>query len=385
MPEIVVFDVETTGFKSTDRIVEIAGVIWDSESDAIVGEFETLIDPSRNVPSEVSKIHGLRAEHLSTAPTFSELAGWLMQIFDRRPVITHNASFDLRMVNQEFERIGADFRLTQAGCTLMATGKRLSLACEDAGYSLENAHSALADARGALAVARSIGVEYFLDSMTKNIHVAPPQNPGTPRTLSRAQIGLEELDSNFRSLPRRIEFEGSPIDYYYLAFLDEVLDDMVVTDQELETLRQIAAEAGLTTEQVSELHRVYLAHLESAALRDGRITPEEMDLIEQFANLIGVQPTVTVSEGVDRTELRKDLLICSTGTAEIGGRIMSKDELAEKVMANGHDFTDSLTKKAGIGLLLVDSYGSQSGKVKNAVKWGIPIMSVSDYLNQNES
>lgn len=382
MPEVVVFDVETTGFKQTDRLVEIAGIIWDTESDAVVGEFETLIDPSRNVPAEVSQIHGLRGEHLSTAPTFSELSDWLMHIFDRRPVITHNASFDLRMVNQEFERIGVDFRLVQAGCTLMATGKRLALACEDVGYSLENAHSALADARGALAVARSIGIDYFLDSMTSKLHVAPPYKLGTPRTLSRAQIGLEEHDSNFRSLPRRIEFEGSPVDYYYLAFLDEVLDDMVVTDQELETLGEIAAEAGLAAEQISDLHRVYLAHLESAALRDGRITPEEMDLIDQFAKLIGVKPTVTVTEGVDRAELRKDLLICSTGTADIGGHIVSKDELAARVVANGHEFTDNLTKKAGIGLLLVDSYGSQSGKVKNAVKWGIPIMSVSDYLSQ---
>jgi DNA polymerase-3 subunit epsilon len=218
--------------------------------------------------------------------------------------------------------------------------------------------------------------------MPRQLHVAPPHSAGTPRTLSRAQIGLEEHDSTFRPLPRRIEFEGSPIDYYYLAFLDEVLDDMVVTDQELDTLGQIAAEAGLTSLQVSELHRVYLAHLESAALRDGRITPEEMDLIEQFAKLIGAKPAVTVSEEIDRTKLRKDLLICSTGTADIDGHIVSKDELAAKVIANGHEYTDNLTKKAGIGLLLVDSYGSQSGKVKNAVKWGIPIMSVSDYLRQ---
>lgn len=383
MPEIVVFDVETTGFKLTDRLVEIAGVIWDTESDAVIGEFETLINPGRNIPAEVSQIHGLRAEHLSSAPKFAEIADWLMHVFDRRAVITHNASFDLRMVNTEFERIGADFNLRQAGCTLLATGKRLAVACHEIGHDLSNAHSALADARGALAVARSIGADYFLDSMPGQQHVAPPGTNGIPRTLSRSQVGFEQLTPNYKSLPRRIEFEGSPVDYYYLAFLDEVLDDMVITESELETLQAIAREADLTTDQVSALHSVYLSHLETAALRDGRVTPEEMDLIEQFARLIGVAPTVAVTEGTGRTALREGSLICSTGTASIDGKIVSKDALATAIVANGHRFTDAFAKKDGVNLLLVDSYGSESGKARNAVKWGVPILSVSDYLTQH--
>lgn len=383
MPEIVVFDVETTGFKLTDRIVEIAGVIWDTESDAIVGEFETLINPGRNIPAEVSQVHGLRAEHLSSAPTFAQSADWLMHIFDRRVVITHNANFDLRMVNAEFERIGTAFRLRQAGCTLLATGKRLAVACNEIGYDLSNAHSALADARGALAVAQSIGADYFLDSMPGQQHVAPPGTSGISRTLSRSQVGFGDLPPSYKSLPRRIEFEGSPVDYYYLAFLDEVLDDMVITESELETLQAIAREAGLTPDQVSDLHSVYLAHLESAALRDGRITPEEMALIERFARLVGVAPTVAVTEGTSRTALREGALICSTGTANIDGKIVSKDSLATAIIANGHRFTDAFAKKDGINLLLVDSYGSQSGKARNAMKWGVPIMSVSDYLNHH--
>jgi DNA polymerase-3 subunit epsilon len=285
------------------------------------------------------------------------------------------------MVNAEFERIGTDFNLRQAGCTLLATGKRLAVACHEIGYDLSNAHSALADARGALAVARSIGADYFLDSMPGQQHVAPPGTSGVPRTLSRSQVGFDELPPSYKSLPRRIEFEGSPVDYYYLAFLDEVLDDMVITESELETLQTIARQADLAPEQVSDLHAVYLAHLETAALRDGRITPEEMELIEQFARLIGVAPTVTVTDGTSRAVLRAGSLICSTGTANIDGKIVSKDSLAAAIVANGHRFTDAFAKKDGVNLLLVDSYGSESGKARNAVRWGVPILSVSDYLN----
>lgn len=384
MPEVVVFDLETTGFSHSDRVVEIAGVLWDTESDAIIGEFECLINPERNISAEVSAIHGLRAEHLSSAPTFQEIAGWLVHLFDRRPVITHNANFDLRMLNQEFERAGLEFRISQAGCTLMATGQRLALACADIGHELIDAHSALSDARGALAIARSIGADYFLDSMGRTPHTSSEASDLLPRTLSRSQVGLTDLVDGFRSLPRRIEFEGSPIESYYLAFLDEVLDDMTVTAQELADLNSIAGEAGLSSDEVTELHRTYLAHLEQAALRDGRITPEEMDLITQFAALIGVEPTVDVTKGVERTELRKDLLICATGTAIIDGREMPKDELARLVEYHGHRFTNALTKKAGVNLLLVDSYGTQSGKAQQALRWGIPVMSVADYLGNSQ-
>lgn len=383
MPEVVVFDLETTGFGQSDRIVEIAGVLWDTESDAVIGEFESLINPERNISAEVSAIHGLRAEHLSSAPTFREIADWLVHLFDRRPVITHNANFDLRMLNQEFERAGLEFRISQAGCTLMATGKRLELACADIGYDLLDAHSALVDARGALAIARSIGADYFLDAMNRTPHRSSQGSNSMPRTLSRSQLGLTEIVEGFRSLPRRIEFEGSPIEYYYLAFFDEVLDDMKVTAEELADLNAIAAEAGLSSTDVNELHRTYLAHLEQAALRDNRVTPEEMDLISQFAALIGVKPTVEITKGIARTELRKDLLICATGTAIIDGRDIPKDELARIVEEHGHRFTDTLTKKAGVNLLLVDSYGTQSGKAQQALRWGIPVLSVADYLGQS--
>jgi DNA polymerase-3 subunit epsilon len=320
---------------------------------------------------------------LSSAPTFREIAGWLVHLFDRRPVITHNANFDLRMLNQEFERAGLEFRISQAGCTLMATGQRLALACADIGHELIDAHSALADARGALAIARSIGADFFLDSMGRTPHTSLEASDLLPRTLSRSQVGLTDLVDGFRSLPRRIEFEGSPIESYYLAFLDEVLDDMTVTAKELADLNSIAGEAGLSSDEVTELHRTYLAYLEQAALRDGRITPEEMDLITQFAALIGVDPTVDVTKGVERTELRKDLLICATGTALIDGREMSKNQLSRLVEEHGHRFTDNLTKKAGVNLLLVDSYGTQSGKAQQALRWGIPVMSVADYLGKS--
>ena len=158
---------------------------------------------------------------------------------------------------------------------------------------------------------------------------------------------------------------------------------MVITESELETLQAIAREADLTSDQVSALHSVYLSHLETAALRDGRVTPEEMNLIEQFARLIGVAPTVAVTEGTGRTALREGSLICSTGTANIDGKIVSKDALATAIVANGHRFTDAFAKKDGVNLLLVDSYGSESGKARNAVKWGVPILSVSDYLTQH--
>ena len=52
MSEVVIMDTETTGIGPGHRILEIGGVIWDYESDKISGEFETLINPERDIDAK---------------------------------------------------------------------------------------------------------------------------------------------------------------------------------------------------------------------------------------------------------------------------------------------------------------------------------------------
>ena len=69
---IVVFDTETTGLGKFDRVVEVAAITIDSSTGEIVDEFETLINPQRDI-GPIS-IHGITASMVETAPTFGEIA-----------------------------------------------------------------------------------------------------------------------------------------------------------------------------------------------------------------------------------------------------------------------------------------------------------------------
>lgn len=74
MSEVVIVDTETTGLGPTHRIFEIGGVIWDYESDSVSGEFETLVNPERDMDAGARKRHGLKPSDLTAAPLFSEVA-----------------------------------------------------------------------------------------------------------------------------------------------------------------------------------------------------------------------------------------------------------------------------------------------------------------------
>jgi len=56
---VVVLDVETTGIGATDWIVEIAIATLDPDTLEIVEEYDTLVNPLRNISGAVSDIHGL--------------------------------------------------------------------------------------------------------------------------------------------------------------------------------------------------------------------------------------------------------------------------------------------------------------------------------------
>ncbi|MCY4261400.1 MAG: 3'-5' exonuclease [Rhodobacteraceae bacterium] len=68
---VVVLDVETTGLAATDRIVEIATL--DPDTLEIVEEYDTLVNPLRDISGAVSDIHGLTASNLEAAPTFQDI------------------------------------------------------------------------------------------------------------------------------------------------------------------------------------------------------------------------------------------------------------------------------------------------------------------------
>ncbi|PIM94929.1 DNA polymerase III subunit epsilon [Candidatus Hodgkinia cicadicola] len=102
----VVIDTETTGLNQKyDRIVELAAI--EVINGRISRIFHSYFDPSPvKVNTSSMAIHGLTNEFLSTKPKFKECSDQFLDFIKDRPLIAHNARFDVAMINNELIRIG---------------------------------------------------------------------------------------------------------------------------------------------------------------------------------------------------------------------------------------------------------------------------------------
>jgi DNA polymerase-3 subunit epsilon len=150
-PHFACFDVETTGLDaSRSRVIEIA-VVRISVTGDVVGEWTTLVDAgTRNLGR--TDIHGIRPEWLDSAPAFRVIAGDLADALAGCVPVAHNADFDIRFLDSEWERSGLGPMGLEALDTLQIARAerlpgRLGLLAEALGVPIGDAHQALDDSR----------------------------------------------------------------------------------------------------------------------------------------------------------------------------------------------------------------------------------------------
>ncbi|NNE29228.1 MAG: GIY-YIG nuclease family protein [Saprospiraceae bacterium] len=111
-----IIDVETTGGMSRrDRITEIGILIHDGERE--IERFETLINPERDIPWNITQITGITNEMVVDAPKFFEIAKRVVQMTEGAVFVAHNARFDYGFIKYEFERLGYTYTRRQL-CTI---------------------------------------------------------------------------------------------------------------------------------------------------------------------------------------------------------------------------------------------------------------------------
>lgn len=107
MTREIVFDTETTGFDYAkgDRLVEIGAVeLINHIPTGVI--YHQYINPERDVPEEVVKVHGLTYDYLKDFPTFEKIAQEWLDFVGDATLVAHNASFDINFVNYELKQIG---------------------------------------------------------------------------------------------------------------------------------------------------------------------------------------------------------------------------------------------------------------------------------------
>ena len=151
----VVVDVETTGGKGDNhRVTEIGAV--KVRGGEIVDRFQTLLNPQRTIPANISRLTGITPAMVEDAPYFADIAEQFEDFMGDAIFVAHNVDFDYGFISREYARLGKSFRHAKL-CTC-ASMRRLypglgsySLAALSRQFdiSLEQHHRALCDAEAA--------------------------------------------------------------------------------------------------------------------------------------------------------------------------------------------------------------------------------------------
>ncbi len=100
-----VIDLETTGGnRHDDRITEIGAVLV--RGGEFLGTFQTLVNPGRAIPPQISVLTGLTDAVVATAPRVESVLGTLLDFVGDAVVVGHNVAFDLGFLRAACERTG---------------------------------------------------------------------------------------------------------------------------------------------------------------------------------------------------------------------------------------------------------------------------------------
>ena len=92
--EWVAFDLETTGLSSdTDDIIEIGAVKFTSKG--LVDEFQSLVNPRRQLSTFIRELTGITQSEVDSAPSFSQVSSDVTEFLSGATLVAHNAPFDV--------------------------------------------------------------------------------------------------------------------------------------------------------------------------------------------------------------------------------------------------------------------------------------------------
>lgn len=391
-----VVDFETTGILPSyhHRVVEI-GVTHVEDDGTISSRWETLINPERDLGPQ--RIHGIHPADVLDAPTFSDVAAEFAELLQGRVFAAHNAAFDLRFLQAEFERAGYWLDGGTPHVCTMTLGSRfglggscsLSHACTTYGIEIGHAHSAGADS---FAAARLLAAFHAESNTRPEWQDYWQQIAESARTYSypagrrtgvavkvrsdagAAPVSFLERISMDAERPR-VEGAGAQ----YVALLDRCLIDGLISVSEGAQLADVATELGLTRDAVDEIHRDYFVELERRAWADGILTEDERATLRDVGALLGlddeavaaavddVAPVAGTGQAASAFELSPGDLVVLTGEM-----LRERSEWEADLRERGFVPHPSVTKK--VKLVVAADPDSLSGKAKKARDYGIPIV-----------
>lgn len=171
--DFVALDLETTGLKRTEDIIEIGAI--RVRGGRAVRKFSALIKPRKSVPSLIEEITGITNDMLWNAPEIEDILPDFMRFIGDDILLGHNiVSYDSKFICREAANLGINISnplfdtLTYARRLKKQTDmlpKSLSLTslCELFGIERDKSHRAYDDALA------NIKVFYYLRALEKTL------------------------------------------------------------------------------------------------------------------------------------------------------------------------------------------------------------------------
>ena len=117
--EFVAFDLETTGLSSlTDTIIEIGAVVFKQGRE--IDRFQTFVDPGRKLDKKIIDLTGITDAMLVGAPTIAQVLPKFLEFVNGRPLVAHNADFDVGFVRAAAEKLGLPFDPTSVDTLILS-------------------------------------------------------------------------------------------------------------------------------------------------------------------------------------------------------------------------------------------------------------------------
>lgn len=108
VPSYAVLDIETTGLhEGQDQIIELA--FLRIEDGQVVDRYQTLVNPHRKIPPNITQLTGISNADVKTAPElYAVLSDLCDKVPENIPFVGHNAQFDMKFIAVALSQCGID-------------------------------------------------------------------------------------------------------------------------------------------------------------------------------------------------------------------------------------------------------------------------------------
>lgn len=391
-PGFAIIDFETTGLFPAhhDRVIEVA-IVHTDRTGRVTGTWDTLVNPGRDLGKQ--SIHHIAAADVLRAPTFEQIAPRLVELLSGRVLVAHNASFDTRFLIAELTRAGyvlggppdslCTMRLARE--FLPGSGRSLADCCAALDIEIGDAHRASADALATAKVLRHYIEAYPDETYWHDVVDRAAGRDWPPMAILDAEWMTREVaevpgPTFLQRITERMPDHSGPYEHSeYLALLDRVLLDRVISHHELEQLVALAGDLGIGRSQCETLNRTYFDALVQVAWEDGVLTADELQDLGTVAALLQVDPAALEAATQDPPPNSKRIATPARPVLQPGELVVltgdmrrPRDEWEQELTALGYRPWGAVTKK--VRLVVAADPDSLSGKAKKARDYGIPIV-----------